>query len=131
MNEKESFSQFVQSFTQLSFAARISGNLKIGLLQFLAELVPHYNLIKYVMDSKRQNHEYLRNMEIYWPDNIDALNNANTRSEYNKVKCYLSQKDIKLPDLILFHFENVTSKNILMMRNAKFAKPFYVTINHY
>ena len=70
-------------------------------------------------------------MEIYWPDNIDALNNANTRSEYNKVKCYLSQKDIKLPDLILFHFENVTSKNILMMRNAKFAKPFYVTINHY
>ena len=97
MNEKESFSQFVQSFTELSFAARISGNLKIGLLQFLAELVPHYNLIKYVMDSKRQNHEYLRNMEIYWPDNIDALNNAITRSEYNKVKCNSSQRDIKSP----------------------------------
>ena len=97
MNEKEWFSQFVQSFTELSFAARISGNLKIGLLKFLAELVPHYNLIKYVMDSKRQNHEYLRNMEIYWPDNIDALNNAITRSEYNKVKCNSSQKDIKLP----------------------------------
>ena len=79
------FSQFVQSFTKLSFAARISGNLKIGLLQFLAELVPHYNLIKYVMDSKQQNHEYLRNKEIYWPDNIDVLNNAITRSEYNKV----------------------------------------------
>jgi len=59
MNENETFSQFVQAFTQLSFAARISGNLKTGLLQFLADLVPHYNLIKYVMDSKRQNHEYL------------------------------------------------------------------------
>lgn len=84
MNEKESFSQFVQSFTKLSFTARISGNLKIGLVQFLADLVPHYNLIKYVMDSKRQNHEYLRNMEIYWPHNIDSLNNSITRSEYNK-----------------------------------------------
>ena len=89
MNEKETFSQFVQAFTQLSFAARISGNLKTGLLQFLADLVPHYNLIKYVMDSKRQNHEYLRSMDIYWPDNIDALNNAITRSEYNKVKRYI------------------------------------------
>ena len=37
------------------------------------------------MDSKQQNHEYLRNKEIYWPDNIDVLNNAITRSEYNKV----------------------------------------------
>ena len=89
MNEKKSFSEFVEAFTQLSFTARISGNLKIGLIQFLADLVPHYNLIKYVMDSKRQNHEYLRNMNIYWLDNIDALSNAITRTEYNKVILYI------------------------------------------
>merc|ERR1712183_291691 len=84
IHEKDSISQFVTSFSRLSYSAVISGNLKIGLIQFLADLAPHYHLIKYVMASKRQNHEYVRSLDILWSEEIGNLNDSITMSEHIK-----------------------------------------------
>ena len=57
-------------------------------------------------------------MDIYWPDNIDALNNAIARSEYNKVKRYIY--GFHYLNIIIQRFANsiFDSKNNILLIKA-------------